>query len=680
MGQPSQETITIDGQPVTVHRFSTVIVGAGAAGMRCALSLGEQMLQRGIADIGERVAVVTRGVGLGASRMSGSDKQTYYKMGTDAAVPDCAKDFAATLTAAGCCHEDLALAEGLGSLRAFYDLVRVGVPFPHNAVGSYVGYKTDHDPAQRATSAGPKTSKFMSECLQREVDRLGVSIFDHQEVAELLTTGAGDAKRAVGVATVELTADGAVAWHVFLGRTVVLAAGGPGELYAETVYPPGQVGLHGLALKAGLAAENLTESQFGLASTSFRWNVSGTYMQVIPRIFSTDADGGDEREFLAEVFPSMRQMATAIFLKGYQWPFDAQRLSDYRSSLVDLLVTQETAAGRRVFMDFREDPRPTASMTAFSLADLEPEAADYLAAAGADQATPIERLAHMNPLAIDLYAEHAIDLWREPLEIAVCAQHNNGGFAVDRWWQSTVPGAFVVGEMAGSHGVKRPGGSALNAGQVGAMRAAAYIVNVCGCDMPSEAISPETTAAMTDLLAKVAAWGDRGAINAADTTRQIQQRMSRAAGHMRAPDRAETALREAVDLIGQVASEGFTLDRPADLTAAIRTEHMALTSAAILKALADLLAAGGGSRGSYVVADPAGQEVQPRVTDPFTGQPLQVRPENETLRRVIFQVMADPQADNLFACRKIKPRQLAETQEAFETAWRRFRNGDVFND
>ena len=40
-------------------------------------------------------------------------------------------------------------------------LVRNGVEFPCNRYGAYVGYKTDHDPRQRATSAGPKTSMQM---------------------------------------------------------------------------------------------------------------------------------------------------------------------------------------------------------------------------------------------------------------------------------------------------------------------------------------------------------------------------------------------------------------------------------------------------------------------------------------------------------------------------------------
>jgi succinate dehydrogenase/fumarate reductase flavoprotein subunit len=668
--------MTVAGRTVTVHRFSTVIVGAGAAGMRCALSLGELMSKQDITDIGDRVAIVTRGVGLGASRMSGSDKQTYYKMGTDATIPDSAEGFAATLTAGGCCHEDLALTEGIGSLRGFYDLVRVGVPFPHDPAGSFVGYKTDHDPAQRATSAGPKTSKFMSECLHRQVDMLGIGVFDHQEVAALLTEGEGDAKRIVGVAAIELTAEGESAVNVFLCENLVLAAGGPGELYADSVYPAGQVGLHGLALKAGLAAENLTESQFGLASTKFRWNVSGTYMQVVPRIFSTDANGGDEREFLAEVFPSMRAMATAIFLKGYQWPFDPQRITDYQSSLIDLLVTHETSSGRRVFMDFRENPRAGGTMTEFSLTDMEPEAAEYLQATGADQATPIERLAHMNPLAIDLYSEHSIDLWTEPLEIAVCAQHNNGGMAVDRWWQSTVPHTFVVGEMAGTHGVKRPGGSALNAGQVGAMRATEYIVNVYGCDAPTADID-SVQDQLGDLVGKIQRW-QSGKLDPRATIDEIRQRMTQAAGHIRNLDRARTALDEAVVLIKQIDADGFAAPAPADLTQAALAQHMAITSAAILKAIVELLSAGSGSRGSHVVSDDAGQPVQPPLDDPYTRRPLHCRPENKDLRNTILRIRHDAASADLFTCEPVPIRKVTDEHEAFEVAWRKFREGDVY--
>ena len=58
---------------------------------------------------------------------------------------------------------------------------------------------------------------------------------------------------------------------------------------------------------AGACAANLPESQYGLASKKFRWNVSGTYMQVIPRVISRSADGiSDEQEFLRPYFQYRR--------------------------------------------------------------------------------------------------------------------------------------------------------------------------------------------------------------------------------------------------------------------------------------------------------------------------------------------------------------------------------------
>lgn len=117
------ETTRVANQVITVHRYNTIIVGAGAAGMNCAVHLYEFMSQKGVEDAAERIAVVTGALGLGASRMSGSDKQTYYKVAASFDVPDSAKDFAKSLTAAGCCHHDLAAAEAAGSLREFYHLV-----------------------------------------------------------------------------------------------------------------------------------------------------------------------------------------------------------------------------------------------------------------------------------------------------------------------------------------------------------------------------------------------------------------------------------------------------------------------------------------------------------------------------------------------------------------------------
>jgi hypothetical protein len=93
--------------------------------------------------------------------------------------------------------------------------------------------------------------------------------------------------------------------------------GGPAGIYKTSVYPESQIGSHGLAFEIGATGQNLTESQYGLASLKFLWNLSGTFQQAIPRYISTDRDGKDEREFLNDCFPDMGKLATAIFLKGY---------------------------------------------------------------------------------------------------------------------------------------------------------------------------------------------------------------------------------------------------------------------------------------------------------------------------------------------------------------------------
>jgi len=460
-----------DGAEADLITCQTLIVGSGAAALNCA----EHLHELGVTDI----VVATDRLGAGTSNNSGSDKQTYYKIGIFGDVPDSPLEFAHSLFDGGMMHGDIAYVEALGSAPEFFHLVRNGVEFPFNRYGAYVGYKTDHDPRQRATSAGPRTSMQMVQKALANVRRNGTLVLDRHEVVALLTADEPGGRRVVGAVAlnlerIEAPDHGLV---LFNCENVVMATGGPGEMYEMSVYPPGQVGNHGIALEIGAVANNLAESQYGLASTGFRWNLSGTYQQVIPCYYSTDAAGGDVRYFLNDYFYDMGQVASAIFLKGYQWPFHASRLQGLGSSVIDLAVHHETSAGRLVWMDFTRNPVPTGGFGEFSFDILIPEARGYLERSGAVQATPIERLEHMNPLAVEIYREHGIDLAREPVPVAVCAQHNNGGLRGDIWWESNIRHLFPIGELNGTHGV-RPGGSALNSGQVGGLRAAQYIANV----------------------------------------------------------------------------------------------------------------------------------------------------------------------------------------------------------
>jgi succinate dehydrogenase/fumarate reductase flavoprotein subunit len=133
-------------------------------------------------------------------------------------------------------------------------------------------------------------------------------------------------------------------------------------------------------------------------------------------------------------------------------------------------------------MDFTREPK--ALLGGFE--NLDKETLDYLTNSDALCALPINRLKRMNPKAIELYKSHNIDLEKEPLRIAVCAQHCNGGIRVDSNWQTNIEGLYAIGEVAGTFGVNRPGGSALNSCQVGGLRVAKHISHKKSNKLPSD--------------------------------------------------------------------------------------------------------------------------------------------------------------------------------------------------
>lgn len=437
---------------MNIHTYDCIVIGTGAAGYNAAIRLKQ---------FGVNVAIVTEGINCGTSRNTGSDKQTYYKLGLSGDSPDSVHKMAQNLFDGGCVDGDNALCEAALSARCFLNLCELGVPFPVNRYGEYIGYKTDHDPFERATSAGPLTSKFMTEALQRKAESLGIKVFDGHKAVKLLKAN----DRICG-----LVCKNGKKLVAFRCCDIIMATGGPAGIYADSVYPKCHHGATGLAIDAGAKMQNLALWQYGLGSTNPRWNVSGTYMQVLPRFVSIDTDG-NEYDFLWDHFDDKHHGLSLVFLKGYQWPFDPKK-AENGSSLIDMLVYRECVEkGRRVFLDFTKNPCD------IDFPKLSGEAYTYLNRAGATFGTPIDRLAKMNAPAIALYKSKGVDLSNEYLEIALCAQHNNGGIAVDLWWQTSVKGLFAVGECAGTHGIARPGGSALNAGQVGSLRAAQYIAS-----------------------------------------------------------------------------------------------------------------------------------------------------------------------------------------------------------
>ncbi|MEM2915050.1 MAG: FAD-binding protein, partial [Candidatus Bathyarchaeia archaeon] len=357
-----------------------------------------------------------------------------------------------------------------------------------------------------------------------------------------------------------------------------------------------------------------------------------------------------------------------IFLKGYQWPFDARKIERYGSSLIDLLVYRETVSlGRRVFLDFRRN------ITGFRFEDLEKEAYEYLERSDALFGTPIERLWKMNPPAIQLYADHGIDITKEPLEIAVCAQHNNGGLAGNMWWESNIKHLFPIGEVNGSHGVYRPGGSALNAGQVGGFRAAQFIATRYKEEPPSvdeflEVINPhlENKIELAKRLVKHIE-SKNSTINTIKT--EIQKRMTTYAAHVRSPEGIRKALTEARDLRKNIENR-LVISSKSELVEAFRIMELSLTHLIYLEAMRIYLENGGGSRGSYIVLDPNGVSPSDKLGDEWRYKPF-----DNSLMDKSCEIWLNEDMNVAFEWVKVRP--IPKEEAWFENVWKQYREDQI---
>ena len=624
------------------YTYDAIVIGTGAAGYNAACRLKQ---------FGKSVAIVTEATGCGTSRNTGSDKQTYYKLGLGGDSPDSVYKMAENLFAGGSVDGDNALCEAALSVRSFMNLCELGVAFPVNRYGEYVGYKTDHDPYARATSAGPLTSKFMTDALQKNANDLGIEVYSGYLAIEILKT----MNAICGLLCIEKKSGEFVA---FCCADIVMCTGGPAGIYADSVFPKCHTGTTSLALLAGAKAQNLTEWQYGLASINPRWNVSGTYMQVLPRFVSVD-ENGNEYEFLSDYFEDKYEALSMVFLKGYQWPFDSKKVLN-GSSIIDLLVYRETVLKkRRVYLDFTKNPF---GMQKIEYNKLSKEAFDYLNKADALFGMPIDRLAKMNNPAIELYISKGLDITREYIEIALCAQHNNGGISVDMWWQTSVKGLFAAGECAGTHGITRPGGSALNAGQVGSLRAAQYISQNGNKLIDDNAF--EIIAVTAEKKAKAETANLTNNVNNIELLLNTAQRnMSDNAAAIRNIENMRVALENTKKQIVGLSSIG--VKDSSQIHMYFKFKDILYTQFAVLTAMIDYAKTVGNTRGSSLYFDENGK-LRKGLEEVF-----RFTEEDDNMRNKVQEIVLN--GNGFVTCwRDVRP--IPQNADFFENIWRQYRD------
>lgn len=659
--------LTIDNVNYPLWKADALVVGSGAAGLRAAVELKHRQ---------QNVLLATAGLYMGTSACSGSDKQTLFTAAT-AGNGDSFLKLADALASGGAMDYDTAYVEAVGSLHTLGGLQFLGLELPEDRYGAILRYQTDHDEAGRATSCGPRTSRLMVKVLLEEVQRLNIPLLSGATVIKLLRQRDESGTEHVAGAILATGSRAHNPWGLALvvAPNVVLATGGPGELYRDSVYPNKCFGSLGLALEEGITLTNLTESQFGIGTprSAFPWNLSGTYVQVIPYIYSVDS-GGKEHNFLADYYRTTQELASNIFRKGYQWPFHATRVMDFGSSLLDMAVAHEQQLGRKVYMDFNRNPEAVPGDLPFSLQRLDDDVRAYLENNDALAALPIERLQRMNPLSIALYKMHGHNLTQTPLQFAMNNQHMNGGIEVDIWGQTSLPGCFAVGEIAGTHGVTRPGGAALNAGQVFAMRLARYIAHAgrrnAVDDVPELAAQP--LAEVNDVILR--AQRNESGRSLQSVKEEIQTRMSDHGGFICHVDAVRQAAQEARLLAAAVAKNALSIRHLAEIPELFMWRQMALISAAVLTMLDDYISAGGGSRGARIILDPEGDCLP--LTRNGPAQLWRFRPEQASDKEKKLTIHYQ-QAK--FIVRQKALRSLADSKDHyFEKNWPDFLNGNIY--
>ena len=221
---------------------------------------------------------------------------------------------------------------------------------------------------------------------------------------------------------------------------------------------------------------------------------------------------------------------------------------------------------------------------------------------------------------------------------------------------------FAVGEAAASHGVYRPGGTALNAGQVGSRRAAEYISRRCTGALP-EGVDAAARDALTwanDFSTQIL----RGESNFKAIKAAAQLRMSRCGGAIRNSAEIALCLKEAGEEL-RTLDNNLRIASPDELPAAYGLRDLLLAQQAYLSAMADYAAQYGKSRGSALYTDPQGRKPYAQLPDAFT-----FALDDGSRRGLVQQIQKDGDG---WHCTWRAVRPIPQTDDFFENVWRSYR-------
>ncbi|MET9758356.1 succinate dehydrogenase flavoprotein subunit [Streptomyces sp. NPDC006372] len=283
-----------------IHKYDTVIVGAGGAGMRAAIESTKR----------SRTAVLTK---LYPTRSHTGAAQG----GMAAALANVEEDnwewhtFDTVKGGDYLVDQDAAEILAKEAIDSVLDLEKMGLPFNRTPNGTidqrrFGGHSRNHGeaPVRRSCYAADRTGHMILQTLYQNCVKEGVEFFNEFYVLDQLITEVDGVKKSAGVVAYEL-ATGEI--HVFQAKSVIYASGGCGKFFkvtsnAHTLTGDGQAAVY----RRGLPLEDMEFFQF---------HPTGIWRMGILLTEGARGEGGilrnkDGERFMEKYAPVMKDLAS----------------------------------------------------------------------------------------------------------------------------------------------------------------------------------------------------------------------------------------------------------------------------------------------------------------------------------------------------------------------------------
>ncbi|MGW2825490.1 succinate dehydrogenase flavoprotein subunit [Streptomyces sp. NPDC001443] len=283
-----------------IHKYDTVIVGAGGAGMRAAIESTKR----------SRTAVLTK---LYPTRSHTGAAQG----GMAAALANVEEDnwewhtFDTVKGGDYLVDQDAAEILAKEAIDSVLDLEKMGLPFNRTPDGTidqrrFGGHSRNHGeaPVRRSCYAADRTGHMILQTLYQNCVKEGVEFFNEFYVLDQLITEVDGVKKSAGVVAYEL-ATGEI--HIFQAKAVIYASGGTGKFFkvtsnAHTLTGDGQAAVY----RRGLPLEDMEFFQF---------HPTGIWRMGILLTEGARGEGGilrnkDGERFMEKYAPVMKDLAS----------------------------------------------------------------------------------------------------------------------------------------------------------------------------------------------------------------------------------------------------------------------------------------------------------------------------------------------------------------------------------